>query len=88
MEIASKQIILSNHARIKMADRGATEDEVKRTIKEGSSEPVRKGRLMFRKNFPFDSIWRKKHYSIKQVAPIVAEENDELVVITVYVYFF
>jgi hypothetical protein len=46
-----KRILFSNHAKIKMADRGAFEDEVIKAIKEGSSEPSRKGRLLFRKNF-------------------------------------
>lgn len=85
---ASKQILFSNHARIKMVDRGANEAEVLRAIKEGSSEPVRKGRLLFRKNFPFNSTWRGRRYPVKQVAPVVAEENGKLVVITVYVYYF
>lgn len=88
MEIADKQIIFSNHARIKMADRGATEDDVITAIKEGSAEPARKGRLLFRKNIAFDNTWRGTHYSVKQVAPVVAKDNDKIVVITVYVYYF
>jgi hypothetical protein len=43
---------------------------------------------MFRKNFAFDSQWRGKHYAVKQVAPVVAEEADRLVVVTVFVYYF
>ena len=83
-----KEIIFSNHAKTKMGDRGASEDEVRKAIEEGSSEPARKGHLMFRKNLPFNAMWRGKHYSIKQVAPVVSEENNGLVVITVYVYYF
>jgi len=86
--MSRKEIIFSNHAKTKMGDRGASEDEVRKAIEEGSSEPVRKGRLMFRKNLPFNAMWRGKHYSVKQVAPVVSEENDELVIITVYVYYF
>ena len=71
-----------------MNDRGASEDEARKAIDKGSSEPARKGRLKFRKNFPFYAMWRGKHYSVKQVAPVVSKENDELVVITVYVYYF
>ena len=81
-------LLSPKHAKIKMADRGASEDEVIKAIKEGSSEPSRKGRLLFRKNFPFNSMWRGKHYPIKQVAPVVADENDRMVVVTVYVYYF
>jgi len=71
-----------------MLDRGAIESEVIAAIHTGSPEPARKGRLMFRKNFTFNSRWRGKHYAIKQVAPVVAEETDRLIVVTVFVYYF
>ena len=83
-----KQVSFSNHAKIKMVDRGTTEDEIIKAIEEGSSEPARKGCLMFRKNFTFNDNWRGKHFPIKQVAPIVKEEDNKLVVVTVYVYYF
>lgn len=83
-----KQFLFSKHAKIKMIDRGAIEDEVIETIKKGSSEPARKGRLLFRKNFAFNSKWRGRTYSVKQVAPVVKEETDKFVIITVYVYYF
>jgi hypothetical protein len=50
--------------------------------------PAKKGRLAFRKNFSYTGAWKGKYYQIKQVMPIVAEEADEFVVVTVYVYFF
>ena len=71
-----------------MLDRGATESEVEVTIRKGTSEPARKGRLMFRKNFSFNGYWRGKHFAIKQVAPVVSEEEDQLVVVTVFVFYF
>ncbi len=56
MEIdVSKPIEFSPHAREKMFDRGASESEVRSTIRTGNPEPARKGRLMFRKNFSFNS---------------------------------
>ena len=83
-----KPIEFSFHAREKMLDRGATESEVKAAIRTGSPEPARKGRLMFRKNFTFNGRWRGKHYAVKQVVPVVAEEPNRLVVVTVFVYYF
>ena len=56
-----------------------------RTGNEGSA---RKGRSLFRKTFPFDDWWRGKHYAVKQVAPVVVERSDRLVVVTVYTYYF
>jgi len=89
MEISvSKPIEFSPHAREKMLDRGASESEVQAAIRIGNSEPARKGRLMFRKNFAFNSKWRGKHYAVKQVAPVIAEEANRLVVVTVFVYYF
>jgi len=84
----SKPIEFSKHARDKMLDRGATESEVVEAIRSGSAEPTRKGRIMFRKNIEFHSEWRGKPYAVKQVAPVVAEETDRLVVVTVFVYYF
>ncbi len=81
-------IEISLHAREKMEDRGASEEEVVAAIQTGRSEPARRGRTMFRKNFTFNSSWRGKHYAVKQVAPLVAAEADRLVVVTVYVYYF
>ena len=84
----SKSIVFSPHALQKMVDRGTTETEVEATIHEGNPEPARKGRVMFRKNFAFNSQWRGKHFAVKQVAPVVAEEANRLVVVTVFIYYF
>ena len=84
----SKPIVFSPHARGKMLDRGAAESEVEAAIGTGSPELARKGRIMYRKNFAFGDEWRGKRYAVKQVAPVVAEEADRLVVVTVFVYYF
>lgn len=82
------EIIISNHARQKMEDRGATEEEVIEAIEKGSLEPASKGRIRFRKNFHYGKKWREKNYKIKQVSPIVKKEGRRMIVITVYVYYF
>ncbi|MCS7265365.1 MAG: DUF4258 domain-containing protein [Armatimonadetes bacterium] len=84
----TKPIVFSQHAQEKMLDRGATESEVIAAIQTGSVEPARKGRWLFRKNFSFNSSWRGKFYAIKQVSPVVIEEPDRLVVVTVFVFYF
>lgn len=83
-----KPIVFSPHAREKMLDRGGMESEVEAAIRAGNPEPARKGRVMFRKNFAFNSSWKGKRYTVKQVAPVVAEEADRMVVVTVFVYYF
>jgi hypothetical protein len=78
----------SRHARQQMRERGAEQGEVVAAIREGQAEPARKNRTMYRKNFQFDEVWRGRRYRIKQVAPVVAEEPDRLVVVTVYTFYF
>ena len=43
---------------------------------------------MCRFNFTFEKEWNGKYYAIKQVAPIIKEEEEEIVVITVFTFFF
>lgn len=81
-------IEISPHAREQMAERGATEADVRLAIREGQAEPARKGRIMYRKNLQFDSLWRGRKYRVKQVAPVVVEDGPRLVVVTVYVFYF
>ena len=50
--------------------------------------PAERGRIAFRKNFPFLSDWKNRYYEVKQVVPIVVEEEDAIVVVTVYVFYF
>jgi len=70
-----------------MADRGASKEEVELAIREGECFPAKKDRLSFRKNFSYNNKWKGKYYRIKQVMPIVVEEQDRFVVVTVYVFF-
>jgi hypothetical protein len=51
-------------------------------------QPAERGRLECRKNFPFGREWNGKFYATKQVRPIFADEPDEIVVVTVYAYYF
>ena len=71
-----------------MADRGANRAEVEGTIREGEKIPAKQGRRSFRKNFAFRSWWKGRYYEFKQIVPVVADEDDRWVVITVYVFYF
>lgn len=83
-----KPIRFSGHAREQLVFRGTTEKEVIETITASPWQPAELGRLECRKDFTFENEWNKKHYKIKQVRPIFIEEVEEIVVITVYTYFF
>ena len=71
-----------------MADRGATEAEIEEAVRSGEMMDASHGRMAFRKNFPFHGQWKGKRYNTKQVRPIVAQDLDRLIVVTVYVYYF
>lgn len=83
-----KRIRLSKHAKEQALERGASQPEVEDAIRKGSREPATRGREMCRYNCVYDREWQGKHYSIKQVAPIIKEEPEEIVVITVYTFYF
>ena len=45
-------------------------------------------RLECRKNYAYDKDWNGKLYVTKQVRPIFVDEPDEIVVVTIYSYYF
>ena len=81
-------IRLTTHALEQLAERGATDDEVKKAIEKGVREPAKRGRFMYRLNFQYNSEWQGKFFAIKQVAPVVVEAQNEMVVVTVYTFYF
>lgn len=83
-----KRIVFSVHACEQLVLRGATEGEVESAISEGERLPARHGRTAFRKNFAFRSEWKGGYHETKQVMPIVVEEEDRFVVVTVFVFYF
>lgn len=83
-----KPIRLSAHALSYTTRRGFTAAEVAKAIRESPWEPAELERLQCRRDFPFDREWNGKLYATKQVRPIFVEESTEIVVITVYTYYF
>jgi len=83
-----KKIIFSKHSLEQCKERGTNENEVINTINIGVSENVKNGRIMFKANFAFNSVWNGNFYAIKQVAPVIVEEVDKIIVITVYTFYF
>ena len=83
-----KPIRLSGHASGYATRRGFTEAEVETTIRTEPWLPARNDRLEAAKDFPCDGEWNGRYYATKRVRPIFVEEADEIVVVTVYTYFF
>ena len=83
-----KPVRLTIHAREQCAERGATEDEVIQAVGEGTREPAKYGRTLCRINFTIGRNWQENWYAVKQVAPVIKEEAEEIVVVTVYTFYF
>jgi len=79
---------LHPHAKARIKERGATKEEVTATIKYGEPFAVKFGRSGFRRNFPYNSLWRGKYYANKQIEAIAVQDNDNWLVITVMVKYF
>lgn len=83
-----KPIRLTTHARGYLQSRGFTAAEVEETIRTSRWDPAELGRLECRKDFPYGSNWNGSFYATKQVRPVFVEEATEVVVVTVYTYYF
>ena len=83
-----KPIRLSGHARKQLQFLGATEQEVIEAIRTEQWGPAELGRLDCRKNYSFNAEWNGHYYGMRQVRPIFVDEQEEIVVVTVYVYYF
>lgn len=88
MTAAPKPIRLSAHARGYIIRRGFTEAEVVDTIRTMQWRNARCGRLEAERVFPYNNRWNGTFYANKRVRPVFVENPTEIVVVTVYTYFF
>jgi len=83
-----KPIRFSKHALRYTAKRGFTVPEIEEAIRTCAWGAAELGRLDCRKDFPYGGEWNGKSYATRQVRPVFVEEAEEIVVITVYTYYF
>lgn len=88
MNATKKSIRLSQHAKEQAKYRGCSEEEIRQAIQVSPWEKAELERLQCQKDFVFNKAWNDKKYKTKQVKPIFTEEKDEIIVVTVYVYYF
>ena len=81
-------IRLSRHAQEQAVERGTTIAEMERAIRDGTPEAAKKSRLKSRYTFNYGAEWHGRFYALKQVEPVFVEEDGEIIVITVYTYYF
>jgi hypothetical protein len=76
------------HARERLEERGATEDEAAATVENGERFPAKFGRTGFRRNFEFNAEWGGKHYGTKQVEVYAVQQGEDWLVITIIARYF
>lgn len=79
---------MSEHAKEQIHYRGCSEEEVLEVIRSSPWEKTELGRLQCKKDVSFNGVWNDKKYKTKQIRPIFVEEKSEIIVVTVYVYYF
>lgn len=84
----STPIRLSAHARNQLTRRGVSQEEVIEAIRTSPWQPAERRRLECRQDFAYNSEWNGIFYATKQVRPIFVEEATEIIVVTVYSYYF
>ncbi len=84
----TKPIRLSHHARGHLLRRGFTEEEVVETVRNNTWRPARGGRWQAAQEFPYNTTWIGVHYATKRLRVIFVEGPLEILVVTVYTYFF
>ena len=88
MARVNKPVRLSGHAQQQLGARGASIQEVVEAISTEPWQPAELGKLECRKDFVYNALWNQRQYETKQVRPVFVEEPGEIVVVTVYVYYF
>jgi hypothetical protein len=76
------------HAQERMAERGASEQEVLAAVGKGERFEAKFGRTGFRRNFAFEKQWQGKRYKTKQVEAYAVRQGKDWLVITVIARYF
>ncbi len=87
-DYATCPIIFSKHAQEQAIERGTNPDEMELSIRQGVHEAAKKNRRKAKFTFTFGEQWHGQFYALKQVEPVYVEEAGEIIVITVYTYYF
>ena len=57
-------------------------------VRDGERELARDGREMCRLTLEFNREWDGKYYGAQQIAPVIVEDEHEIVVVTVLTFYF
>ena len=83
------KVTLHPHAVQRLAERGATRDEVIYTVKHGKSAPAKFDRTNFTHTFAYHGKWLGTSYRRKTIEAFASEDDDgNWLVVTIVVKFF
>ncbi len=83
-----KPVVFTRHARERMQERGVEEEAVRAALRLGQRESARRGLVQYRLNIEFRRDWAGRYYGVQQIVPVVDEDAERIVVVTVYVFYF
>ena len=83
----NKNVIFTLHAKERAEERGATLEEVLDVLRTGKTSSAKKGKYQKEKVFKFEQKWMGKFYKEKKVRIVYTEEEGNIVIITVYVFY-
>jgi hypothetical protein len=83
------EIIFSKHSERQMLLRGADKDEVIKTVRDGIKDAAKLNKFHSTLTFDFKSISpvNNKYYEFKTLDVIFVEENNQIIIVTVKVYY-
>lgn len=84
-----KSIRFSDHSKIQMSLRGAVEHEVEHAVQNANWTHAKNNRFRASMRFEFNSHSpaNAKYYKFKTIDVIFVDEQDEIVIVTVKVYY-
>jgi hypothetical protein len=81
------RITIGSHTLLRAEERGTNEAEIKDVLITGSSISAKYGKMGKAKVYEFGRTRHGKHYRQKRVEVFYLSEGDELITVTVYVFF-
>lgn len=81
------QIIIDPHTLIRANERGASEEEIKDVLLNGTPSIAKKNRSSKWKVFSFKAERNEKFYEQKRIEVIFIQEFGNIITVTVYVYY-
>ena len=79
--------IIDSHTLERAEERGTNEKEIKDVLETGFSVEAKSGRFGMAKIYPFNRVRGGKSYEQKRVEVIYIKKMDEIVTVTVYVFY-